>query len=318
MSSIAVDVRDLCKLYNPHQAKPFTAVDSLNLTIKQGEVVGFLGPNGAGKTTTIKMICGLVTPTKGDIYLNGYHIAKNRNQAMEQIGVVLEGARNIYWQLSAWQNLLYYGRLKGKYGKQLIVRAEQLLNELDLWDRRNELVGEFSRGLQQRVAVACSLVANPPIIILDEPTLALDIQSARMIQKWIEYLAETYNKTVIITTHQLDIAEQICKRVAIINQGKLITDKPIEELLRLYKHDYYQIIVNGILKDTSSNVFEQFTITNQENKTILHGPLDTPEQLYSLIELLKSKGLVLLSATKVSQKLEDIFLNLINDKGTIV
>ncbi len=318
MSSIAVDVRDLCKIYNPYQAKPFIAVDNLNVSIPQGQVVGFLGPNGAGKTTTVKMICGLITPTKGNIYLHGYHINKNRNHAMQQIGVVLEGARNIYWQLSAWQNLRYYGRLKGTPSKLLSLRAEELLKELDLWDRRHELVGELSRGLQQRVAVACSLIANPPIIILDEPTLALDIQSAHMIQQWIQYLAEAQQKTIIITTHQLDIAEQICKRVIIMNKSKLIADKSVDELIQLYKDDYYQIIIQGIATSETIKKFDQFTITYEENKTILCGPLKKTEQLYPLIDILKAKGLALLSATKINKNLEDIFLQLINDKETIL
>src|SRR5262249_5065163 len=158
------------------------AVADLNMSIPEGEVFSFLGPNGAGKTTTIKMVCGLITPTSGQITLNGYDIARQSRKAVSQIGVVLEGARNIYWRLSAWENLLYFGRLRGCSDKKLKALAEQLLRELDLWDRRNDPVRFFSRGMQQKIALASALVTDPSIILLDEPTLGLDVEAAKVVE----------------------------------------------------------------------------------------------------------------------------------------
>src|SRR5437870_5211941 len=124
--------------------------------------------NGAGKTTTIKMMCGLVTPTSGRVHLHGYDVARERPIAVRQVGAVLEGARNVYWSLSAWQNLLYFGRLKGLSTDFIRPRAEYLLQALGLWERRHEDVGGFSRGMQQKVAVAAALVSDPPIVLFDE------------------------------------------------------------------------------------------------------------------------------------------------------
>ena len=120
--------------------------------------MGLLGPNGAGKTTTIKMMCGQIRPTSGLTRLNGHHVASDRGQAMRQIGAILEGTRNVYWRLSAWENLVYFGGLKGVGRRALRSRAEWLLRGLDLWDRRKTEVREFSRGMQQKVAIACALI----------------------------------------------------------------------------------------------------------------------------------------------------------------
>ena len=167
------------------------AVSRLDLTVEPGQVFGFLGSNGAGKTTTLKMACGLVMPTTGTVQLNGYDVSRQRGQAMQQIGAVLEGTRNVYWRMNAWQNLLYFGRIKGVSASSVLkARAEQLLRELDLWDRRKDPVGEFSRGMQQKVAIGAALISDPPIVLLDEPALGLDVQASRTVQEWIIQLAK--------------------------------------------------------------------------------------------------------------------------------
>ena len=206
----AIEMISLSKTYPKRKGPPVQAVVDLSLAIPPGQVFGFLGPNGAGKTTTIKMMCGLVTPTTGVARLNGYDVSTRRGDAMRQVGVVLEGTRSVYWRMSAWENLMYSGRLKGRRGKELKARAEWLLEELDLWDRRKDTVREFSRGMQQKVSIACALVADPPIVLLDEPTLGLDVQSARTVKEWIRRLASEQGKTVLLTTHQLDMAQELC------------------------------------------------------------------------------------------------------------
>lgn len=150
LTALAIETQSLCKIYTKRNKSPVTSVDNLNVSIPLGQVFGLLGPNGAGKTTTIKMICGLVIPSSGCIFLNGQPLTQNRAAAMRQIGAVLEGTRNVYWRLSPWQNLLYFGRLKGSSEKEIRMRAEPLLRELDLWPRRDDPVGLFSRGMQQK------------------------------------------------------------------------------------------------------------------------------------------------------------------------
>src|SRR5437667_7543916 len=160
---------------------------------------------------------------------------------MRQIGAVLEGTRNVYWRLSAWENLMYFGHLKECFGKELKIRAEQLLRELDLWDRRGDVLRTFSRGMQQKVAIACALVSNPSIVLLDEPTLGLDVQAALTVKEWVAKLAHEQGKTIVLTTHQLDLAQDVCDSVAIMRKGCLITYRPLAELLHLF-HQHYSLI----------------------------------------------------------------------------
>ncbi len=180
---VAIEIESLSKVYYQRNKTAIHAVENLNLTVPAGQVFGFLGANGAGKTTTIKMICGVIIPNSGRVCVNGYDVTRNRGMAMRQVGAVLEGTRNVYWRLTAWENLIYFGQLKGCWGKPLKARAEQLLRELDLWDRRNDTVRTFSRGMQQKVAIASALIADPPIILLDEPTLGLDFHASHTVKE---------------------------------------------------------------------------------------------------------------------------------------
>jgi len=265
---LAIKLEDVSKIYHQKDKKEVRAVHHLNLAVEPGQVFGFLGANGAGKTTTIKMICGLIIPTSGTITVGGYDIARQRSEVMSQIGVVLEGTRNIHWRLSAWQNVMYAGRLKNCHGKTLRQNAERLLRELDLWERRNDETRFFSRGMQQKVAIACALITDPSIILLDEPTLGLDIQATRTVKAWILKLVKEQGKTVILTTHQLDVAQDLCQRIAIMRQGQLLTNRPLSELLQIFRQEYYQIRVRGRLEAWQIPSLDGFTATIEDEETV--------------------------------------------------
>ena len=315
----AIEIQNLSKIYRKRSGIPTKAVEQLNLSIAPGEVIGLLGANGAGKTTTIKMICGLVEPTSGHVALNGYDVARQRSIAVQQIGAVLEGTRNIYWRLSAWQNLLYFGRLKGQRGAALKQRAQALLSELELWDRRHEPVRDFSRGMQQKVAIACALVADPPIVLLDEPTLGLDVQAARTVKEWIRELALHRGKTVVLTTHQLDMAQELCQRVAIMRQGRLIAEEPISTLLDLLRNEQYELRVEGHLPQDALQLSPQLaqtpianalTITHENGHSIVSCPASSQEALYDLLSAVQQTGMSLISVQRAEPKLEDVFVHL--------
>jgi ABC-2 type transport system ATP-binding protein len=308
----AIQIDSLSKLYRSGKNSSIQAVKELNLAVPAGIIFGFLGPNGAGKTTTIKMICSLIRPTSGSIAVNGYDVWRHRSAAMCQIGAVLEGTRNIHWALSAWDNLIYYGHLKGMGGKKLAERAEKLLREMDLWDRRNDLVRVFSRGMQQKIAVVCALIADPPIILLDEPTLGLDVQAALTVKSLVGRLSQEYGKTVVLTTHQLDMAQVLCNRIAIISKGQVIADQPTEKLLGLFREEYYQIKVGGRLLSGAAATFERMTIEEKEDHTLLSGPIDDQASLYRLIEHLQAMNLSLLSVNQTEPNLEEVFIRLID------
>jgi len=314
-SPVAIEIESLSKTYYKRNKPTTKAVDNLSLSVPAGQVFGFLGANGAGKTSTIKMICGLVIPTKGRICVNGFDVAREHSMAMRQIGAVLEGTRNVYWRLTAWQNLMYFGRLKGCKGKELKNRAEQLLHELDLWERRNDSIRTFSRGMQQKVAIACALISDPSIILLDEPTLGLDIQASRTVKEWIAKLSREQGKTVVLTTHQLDMAQALCDRVAIIRKGQLLTDQPLTELLHLFRQEYYQIKVKGHLDSHESSWFDDLNICAENGHTILSGAIANQDVLHGHLTKVRDLSLPLLSVSRIEPNLEDVFTQMVNGKG---
>jgi ABC-2 type transport system ATP-binding protein len=285
------------------------AVDDVTLSVPAGAVLGLLGPNGAGKTTTIKMIAGLVAPSAGRIRLNGYDVARQRSLAVRQIGAVLEGSRNVYWPLSAWQNLLYFGRLKGLRAGQIKPRAQRLLTDLDLWERRHENVGSFSRGMQQKVAIAAALITDPPIILLDEPTLGLDVEAARTVRQWIVHLARDEHKTIVLTTHQLDVAQQLSDRIAVIRNGSIIADLPTSELLARYAEDRFELRVCGSLNGIALPAGASAAPDGEFTRITLPGT--HTGHLYAVLRRLEAANAPLVSVARAQPGLEEIFLRLI-------
>ncbi|MEU4703656.1 ABC transporter ATP-binding protein [Nonomuraea dietziae] len=299
-----IEIEALTKVYGSAQVR---AVDEVSLHIPAGSVFGFLGPNGAGKTTTIKMLAGLLTPTSGQVRLGGFDVARQRSAAMAQFGAVLEGSRNVYWSLSAWQNLMYFGRLKGLRKAQVSERAEDLLSGLGLWERRDDKVGGFSRGMQQKVAIATALIADPPIVLLDEPTLGLDVEATRVVKDWIAELARELGTTILLTSHQLDVVQELCDRVAVIRRGRLVADLPTRELLAGFRErDKYEIRIEGAAP-------AGFDAVTREGVTTMSVRVNDPREVYDVVERLRAQGVVLESLTQVQPDLEDVFLALVNE-----
>lgn len=311
---LAIKLDAVSKIYHPRSKKEVKAVDHLDLAIEPGQVFGFLGANGAGKTTTIKMICGLIVPTTGTITVGKYNVAHQRSAVMSQIGAVLEGTRNIHWRLSSWENLMYAGHLKKCFGKALRLRAEELLRDLDLWERRNDPTRLFSRGMQQKVAIACALIADPAIILLDEPTLGLDIQAARTVKAWISKLVDERKKTVILTTHQLDVAQDLCQNIAIMRRGNLLTSQPLDALLQVFRQEYYQIRVSGNVGAGLFTALDGFTTSIEGDETVLTGTIADQALLNHTINWLYEHGLTLNAVHRKEPNLEDIFVSLIEGK----
>ena len=308
----AIELESLSKTFRRGGSAPVRAVVDLSLSIPRGQILGFLGPNGAGKTTTIKMMCGVVTPDSGRVTLLGHDVQRDRGGAMRQFGAVLEGARTVYWRLSAMENLMYFGRLKGVRGKYLKPRAERLLKDLDLWERRNDDVREFSRGMQQKVAISAALMSDPPILLLDEPTLGLDVESAQTVREWVSRLAKEENKTVLLTTHQLAMAQELCDRIAIINEGRLIADRTVGELLSLFRRDYYAIRVGGQFKGQGS-LPDGLNIEEGEHETTISGDIADQNRLHQVLRYIREEGLPILSVQRSEPSLEQIFVEMLNE-----
>lgn len=196
------------------------AVDQVSFEIARGEVFGFLGPNGAGKSTTARMLTGFVRPTSGRALIAGLDLARHASAARRLIGVVPEEA-NVYAELGVLQNVLLMADLHGIPKAQGLARADELLQMFDMRERKFQKGRELSKGLRQRLMLCMALVSDPQVLFLDEPTTGLDVASTHMIREVIQRMNRERGMTVFITTHNMEEAEQLCHRVAIINRGKL-------------------------------------------------------------------------------------------------
>ncbi len=305
----AIEAIGLQKTYG-RGARALAAVKPTTLTVPWGQVIGLLGPNGAGKTTIIKMISGLITPTAGTIRLGGHDVARQRAQAVRQIGAVLEGSRNVYWPLSAWENLMYFGQLKGLRTAEIKPRAERLLTELGLWERRHETVGSFSRGMQQKVAVSTALITDPPIILLDEPTIGLDVEAARTVKDWFKHLARDEGKTIVLTTHQLEGAHELSDRIAVIKEGEIIADLPTADLLARYAENRFEIRITGSLNGTTVPAGAHVEPDGDQTRVLL--PDTDDREVIAVLNRLAATGSRLVSVAQARPSLEEVFIRLIH------
>ncbi|HEY9176308.1 MAG TPA: ABC transporter ATP-binding protein [Flavipsychrobacter sp.] len=224
--SLAIEINELHKHY-PGSWSP--ALDGLSLNVKENRITGLLGPNGAGKTTTINILCGLVHPDSGSARVFGVDCVEHTNAVRSQVGVVPQQIA-LFPNLTAWENFFYIGRLYGISRDYIKSRSAQLLQRLDLEKHAEKRIQSFSGGMKRRANIIASLLHYPQILILDEPTAGVDVQSRAMILDFIqEYKQE--GKTVLYTSHLLDEAEKICDDVVIIDEGKFIIEGTPQALI---------------------------------------------------------------------------------------
>jgi len=209
--------------------KDFVAVDNVSFSVKKGEIFAFLGPNGAGKSTTIKMLTTLLKPTAGEIVINGVDPTKEQDKARKSFGIVFQDP-SLDDDLTAWENMEFHGVLYGIPKKERRKKIEELLNFVELWDRKNSLVKEFSGGMKRRLEIARGLMHEPEVIFLDEPTIGLDPQTRNSMWNYLLNLNKEKQITIFFTTHYMEEAEKMAQRIAIIDHGKIIAGGTAEEL----------------------------------------------------------------------------------------
>ena len=239
-----VETRNLRKTYRRADGSSLEAVKGVDLQIHQGEIFSLLGPNGAGKTTTISMISGLVAPTEGDAMIGGYSITKQPMAAKRLIGFVPQEIA-LYPELSARQNLFFFGRMYGLGGKALSQRVEEMLEFVDLADRQNDRIDTFSGGMKRRVNIAAGLLHNPRLIYMDEPTVGIDPQSRRRILDTVKLLRDQHGMTVLYTTHLMEEAQELSDRVGIMDHGEIIAMGTQAELTQQVGEDDQLEIATG-------------------------------------------------------------------------
>ena len=220
----AIQTANLTKKYDD-----VVALFGLDLEVEAGSIVGYLGPNGSGKTTTVKLLTGLIQPTLGDSTVLGLSSAKESGKIHALTGVLTETAA-CYRHLTAMENLRFFGALFGLEDAKIRTRAEHLLKKLDLWSVRDRKVGTFSTGMKQRLSLARALIHTPQVLFLDEPTSGLDPESASIVNRMIGDMARDEGTTVLLCTHQLRYADEICSSFAILDQGILRASGSLEML----------------------------------------------------------------------------------------
>ncbi len=296
-----LEAHHLRKTYQ-YQGKVIQAVRDVSLQIAAKEVLAFLGPNGAGKTTTIKMIAGLILPDEGGVRIAGRNPHRD-SQALRMVGAVLEGNRNLYWRLTPEENLEYFGVLRGLSGSVARRRGQELLERFDLHSKRRTTVQTLSRGMQQKLALAVALVHQPQLLLLDEPTLGLDVEATESVKSLVREIARE-GCAILLTTHQLNIAEELSDRVAIINKGEIIAEQSTNELIRQFSGTAYTLeLENNLDPSRASRIEALGGVVNA--KTIYL----RPETLYQVFDILKPLPLV--RVEKDQANLTEIFLKLI-------
>jgi len=211
----------------------FKAVDNISFAVPEGEIFAFLGPNGAGKTTTIRMLTTLLHPTSGAIKINGFETVKNSDAVRRSFGIVFQDP-SLDDELTAWENLELHGVLYGVEKKLRHERMEELLKLVELWDRKNELVKNFSGGMKRRLEIARGLIHHPKIFFLDEPTIGLDPQTRNHMWNYVKELNQKEHITVFFTTHYMEEVEKVAQKIAIIDYGKIVAQGTLEELRAKY------------------------------------------------------------------------------------
>lgn len=301
-----IQIEGLTKAYGD-----LLAVEQISLEVQEGELFGFLGPNGAGKTTTIRMLTGLSKPTAGTARVLGFDIRSQVAQAKRHIGVVPEQS-NLYDELSARDNLLFMGKLYGVPRQERTRRAEELLHMFRLYERKDDPFRALSRGMKRALTIAAALVHKPKLLLLDEPTVGLDVAAARSLRALIAGLHDQ-GVTVFLTTHYLEEADLLCDRIAILVSGKVVRTGTPTELKRAAK----ETVIEGRFKKPVPEARDVFTsrlpgasavAMNSHELRILGGD---PAQVYrAVFAFSEEKGVAIEAVNTIKPSLEDAFIQI--------
>ena len=304
----AIEVRGLAKRFGEVQA-----VADIDFNVCEGELFGFLGPNGAGKTTTVRMLTGVLEPNSGTATIQDHDVRTEALLSRAHLGVVPEQA-NVYPDLSVWQNLMLMAELHGVPRHQRVREGERLLATVGLADRKRHKARTLSKGLRQRLMLCAALVTAPEVLFLDEPTSGLDVASARLIRQTVRQL-NTEGLTVFLTTHNMDEAEEICSRVAIINRGRIVAiDTPERLRSAMRSSQYLEVAFVGGQIDVAEleRLPEMLRVSRENNHLRLYS--QQPGRLATeVVRLANAKRLEIAHLCTHKPSLEDVFLYFTDD-----
>ncbi|URD52993.1 ABC transporter ATP-binding protein [Chroococcidiopsis sp. CCNUC1] len=310
MSANAIRTAQLCRSFGN-----VTALDNLSLEVPQGIVFGFLGANGSGKTTTIRLLLGILEPTAGQAEVLGFDCRTHSHAIRQRTGALLEHP-GLYERLSAEDNLEFYARAWRIPTAKRRSRIQELLSHMGLWQRRHQRVGEWSRGMKQKLAIARAMLHSPPLIFLDEPTIGLDPVAAAALRDNIQEMVAQEGVTVFLTTHNLAEAEKLCQQVGVIRQGKLLAVGHPERLRSQAGNPKLEIIGRGFTANAldwleSQPLIAEIDISKINNESdrltiSLHQLISSAP----IVKMLVQAGVEVEEVRKVSPTLEEVFLSL--------
>jgi ABC-2 type transport system ATP-binding protein len=301
------------------------AVDNLNFAINKGELYGLLGPNGAGKTTLVKMLCTLLPPDRGIAKVNGYDIVKQQLQVKQSLGTLFSvGERGFFWRLNGYRNLEFFAAIYNVPKQQRHSRILKVLELVGLENSTYQLYQKYSGGMKRKLALARTLLPDPPIMLLDEPTTGLDATASRNIRDFIKCTVAETGKTVLYTTHYIEEAAQICTKIGILSHGHLIAQDTPEALRsKIKKGEQIFLVVEGMTPQQTEKMREikgvvSLVEKNGEllpNQTGLVVKLENVNQLPSLFDFLFENKITLLNFKREEPTLEDAFIELTSGRA---
>ncbi len=303
---------------NEESFGPVTALDHVNLTIKEGELFGLLGPNGAGKTTLIKVLCTLLLPTSGSAFVAGYDVAKDVNQVRKKINMVSGGETSGYGLLTTRENIWMFSQFYGIPSKVAKERIDELMRTFGLVEKKNVKVRTLSTGERQKMNMIRGFVTDPDILFLDEPTLGLDVNASRTIREYVmNWARNNEHKTVLLTTHYMMEAEMMCDRVAIIDRGRILAlDTPANLKKTIRSESTVQLEVDTLKSTAPIGAIKG--IRNFSSKDdIAHGTtnltliVQDESAISDIMSAISSQGSRIHSMRKTDPTLEDVFIAMV-------
>jgi ABC-2 type transport system ATP-binding protein len=290
------------------------AVDGLSLDVKEGEVFGFLGPNGAGKTTTVRLLCSLIGPTGGHAWVNGFEVGKQDMDIRRSVGILTE-TPGLYDRLSAVRNLTIFADLYEVPPEQRDKQVQHYLEMMGLWERRDEMVVGFSKGMRQKLAIARSLIHDPKVLFLDEPTASLDPEASKVVHEFIEELRKE-GHTIFLCTHNLDEADRLCDRIGIMKQKLIKVDSQANLRRSLYGRKVVLQVANLTPEITAAVKALPFVKSAEQADGGLSIAVEKPEeQNPALVRAVLQAGGDVQFLTEMKHSLEDVYFSLVGESG---
>ena len=299
-----IDVQNLTKKFNGK-----TVLSGINFQVKEGEIFGYLGPNGAGKTTTMRIILGLLKPTLGRALVFGKELGDN-DDLRRRVGVLLEND-GLYEHLSAYENLNYYAQLYSV--SDIEGKIKNLLEFVDLSDRKNDKVGTFSKGMKRRLALARSIIHDPDVLFYDEPSSGLDPEAQKMVRDLILRLSGEKGRAIFLNSHDLDEVQRVCSRIAILQKGEIRAYDTVENLRRKFSKPAVEIVLTD--NKEAEKALDLLNSLDYVSECERNGSRITAiikgEKTSTILSVLMKDGIKVEEAKKVTKSLEDVYLNIV-------